>query len=301
MQCNNCGNTIESYARFCPKCGAPNQAQTPSPAAGGWQSGFSQTPVKSGPAALHEKRSSGCVKWLVIVAVILLFLGVGAAVAVYYGYRYAEKALKSTQAYSTAVTALKENSEVAEKLGDIKDTGFPIGSYSEDADGSGKASFTMSVQGTKVNGRYEVSLLRENKVWRVVSGVVRTESGEVIHIAGGGAGRVGNENENNDSGIPENVNSKGAVKGGILNGMAVSLPQPVYPPVARAAKASGTVVVQVLVDENGNVIAAHAVSGQSLLQAAAVAVARQAKFKPTKVSGKPVKVSGVIIYQFNPE
>jgi len=237
----------------------------------------------------------------VIVAVILLFLGVGAAVAVYYGYRYAEKALKSTQAYSTAVTALKENSEVAEKLGDIKDTGFPIGSYSEDADGSGKASFTMSVQGTKVNGRYEVSLLRENKVWRVVSGVVRTESGEVIHIAGGGAGRVGNENENNDSGIPENVNSKGAVKGGILNGMAVSLPQPVYPPVARAAKASGTVVVQVLVDENGNVIAAHAVSGQSLLQAAAVAVARQAKFKPTKVSGKPVKVSGVIIYQFNPE
>jgi TonB family protein len=88
------------------------------------------------------------------------------------------------------------------------------------------------------------------------------------------------------------------ISGGVLNGKAISLPKPPYPPIAKAAKASGTVVVQVLVDEDGNVIEAHAVSGHPLLQAASVAAARAAKFSPTKLSGQLVKVSGVITYNF---
>ena len=54
----------------------------------------------------------------------------------------------------------------------------------------------------------------------------------------------------------------------------------------------------ILLDENGNVISAHATSGHPLLQAAAVAAARSSKFTPTKLSGQPVKVNGVIIYNF---
>lgn len=88
------------------------------------------------------------------------------------------------------------------------------------------------------------------------------------------------------------------INGGILNGKALSLPKPPYPPIARAAKASGTVVVQVLVDENGNVLTATAVSGHPLLQAACVVAARSAKFSPTKLAGQPVKVKGVITYIF---
>jgi protein TonB len=88
------------------------------------------------------------------------------------------------------------------------------------------------------------------------------------------------------------------ISGGVLNGKAISLPKPAYPPIARAAHASGTVVVQVLIDENGNVVSAHAVSGHPLLQAAAVGAARQARFSPTKLSGQPVKVTGVIQYNF---
>jgi protein TonB len=65
--------------------------------------------------------------------------------------------------------------------------------------------------------------------------------------------------------------------------------------------ASGTVTVQVTIDESGNVVAAQAVSGHPLLQAAAVAAARQAKFSPTLLSGKPVKVTGVLTYNFVPE
>lgn len=88
------------------------------------------------------------------------------------------------------------------------------------------------------------------------------------------------------------------ISGGVLNGKAISLPKPPYPAIARAAHAAGTVVVQVLIDENGSVVSAHAVSGHPLLQAVAVAAARQARFSPTKLSGQPVKVTGVIQYNF---
>ena len=88
------------------------------------------------------------------------------------------------------------------------------------------------------------------------------------------------------------------ISGGVLNGKAITLPKPAYPPIARAARASGAVNVQVTVDESGNVLSAHAVSGHPLLQQSAVAAARQAKFRPTMLSGQPVKVTGVIVYNF---
>jgi TonB family protein len=93
----------------------------------------------------------------------------------------------------------------------------------------------------------------------------------------------------------------GAITGGVLNGRATSLPVPPYPPIARAAHASGNVTVEVTIDEEGNVVAARAVSGHPLLQAASVAAARNAKFTPTKVSGQAVKVQGVLVYTFASE
>ena len=88
------------------------------------------------------------------------------------------------------------------------------------------------------------------------------------------------------------------VDGGVLNGKALELPQPPYPPIARAAHASGTVEVQVIIDEQGNVSAARAISGHPLLQAVSVAAARQARFTPTRLDDEPVKVTGVIKYNF---
>jgi TonB family protein len=88
------------------------------------------------------------------------------------------------------------------------------------------------------------------------------------------------------------------ISGGVLNGKAVSLPVPVYPPAARAVRASGQVQVQVLIDESGRVVSASAVSGNALLQSAAVQAARGARFSPTMLSGQAVKVSGIIIYNF---
>jgi TonB family protein len=98
---------------------------------------------------------------------------------------------------------------------------------------------------------------------------------------------------------PENTPPK-IVSGGVLNGKAIDLPKPAYPPAARAADAKGTVNVQVTLDIDGKVISASAVSGHPLLRAAAVQAARSAKFPPTKLSGQPVKVTGVIVYNFVP-
>jgi protein TonB len=96
----------------------------------------------------------------------------------------------------------------------------------------------------------------------------------------------------------EKPKPRAPISGGVLNGKAISLPKPSYPPIARAAHAAGTVVVQVLIDENGSVVNATAVSGHPLLTQAAVNAARQARFSPTKLSGQPVKVTGVIQYNF---
>lgn len=88
------------------------------------------------------------------------------------------------------------------------------------------------------------------------------------------------------------------INGGVLNGKTTDLPVPEYPTIARAAHASGAVTVEIMIDENGAVVSARAVSGHPLLQAAAVNAARQASFTPTRLNGEPVRVTGVLVYNF---
>ncbi|MFN2491711.1 MAG: energy transducer TonB [Pyrinomonadaceae bacterium] len=89
------------------------------------------------------------------------------------------------------------------------------------------------------------------------------------------------------------------VSGGVLNGIAINLPAPIYPEAARRLRVSGLVVVEVVVDETGKVISAQANSGPASLRDVAVQAALRARFSPTKLSGQPVKVSGVINYKFS--
>jgi protein TonB len=84
----------------------------------------------------------------------------------------------------------------------------------------------------------------------------------------------------------------------ILIGKAISKPAPPYPAVAKQIGMQGSVAVQVLIDEQGHVLSAKATSGPPLLLAAAVQAAYKATFIPTKLSGQPVKVTGVITYNF---
>ena len=75
---------------------------------------------------------------------------------------------------------------------------------------------------------------------------------------------------------------------------------PDSPPLARAARISGSVVVEVTLDEAGVVIEARAISGHPLLKDAAVNAARQWQFTPTLLSGVPVRVIGTLAFNFEP-
>ena len=84
----------------------------------------------------------------------------------------------------------------------------------------------------------------------------------------------------------------------VLNSKALLLPKPNYPPLARNIRLQGSVIVQVLIDESGKVISAKVTSGHPLFAAEAQKAAMQARFSPTMIGDNPVKVSGVITYEF---
>jgi len=84
----------------------------------------------------------------------------------------------------------------------------------------------------------------------------------------------------------------------IINGSALSLPRPNYPPLAKQMGIQGVVSVQVLIDESGKVISATAVGGSPFLRTEAQKAAYQARFSPTVLNDQPVRVSGVITYNF---
>lgn len=72
-------------------------------------------------------------------------------------------------------------------------------------------------------------------------------------------------------------------------------------PAAKAVRASGTVTVQITVDEKGNVTSATPVSGYPLLRPSALLAAYETEFEPTVLSGKAVKVTGMLTFNFTPD
>jgi TonB family protein len=84
----------------------------------------------------------------------------------------------------------------------------------------------------------------------------------------------------------------------VLDGNAITRVEPIYPPTARMMKAFGTVRVQITISETGSVIDAKAISGHQALRSAAVDAAYKWVFKPTTVNGEPIKVQGVLTFNF---
>ena len=88
------------------------------------------------------------------------------------------------------------------------------------------------------------------------------------------------------------------VSPGVILAKVVEMPKPIYPAIAKQARIQGPVNVQILVDETGKVVSAQVVKGSPMLSPAALDAARRARFTPTKLGNDPVKVQGVITYNF---
>ena len=271
----------------------------------------------------QQPQQKGCLgrnwKWMLPVGCLGLILGVVALVG---GIVFvAMSAIKSSEVYKGALGVAQTHPAVIERLGEpVKDGWFVQGNVKIDGSG-GNANFQIPVSGPKGAGTLHVRAVRPDDAWmyerldlavgaEMISlldrNVMQPPPGSSVDVEEDADGTNGDavEDPTGEATDPDEDTQADApadgqtISGGVLNGKAISKPQPPYPPAAKAARAQGTVVVQVTVDETGGVTSAKAISGHPLLQAAAVAAARQAKFSPTLLSGKPVKVSGMLIYNF---
>jgi TonB family protein len=121
----------------------------------------------------------------------------------------------------------------------------------------------------------------------------------LVSVDGADANTVANSEIKPETANPNNSGEKRRpISGGVLNSKAIVFPKPEYPAEAKSAGVAGTVAVQVTVDEAGNVVDAKAVSGPALLHQVSVNAALQARFSPTSLMGEPVKVTGVLVYNF---
>ena len=165
----------------------------------------------------------------------------------------------------------------------------------------------------QIIGNYDKAaplLLRALDIKTKKSGKIDDESQEVYDAAYCTLSKLNREDEQKQlrerfyppvpDANPTGNNRAKIINGGIINGKAIYLPKPAYPVEAREKRASGTVSVQVLINEDGKVIFACAVSGAKELHQTSEAAAYQSKFSPTLLKGQPVKVSGIITYNFIP-
>jgi protein TonB len=75
--------------------------------------------------------------------------------------------------------------------------------------------------------------------------------------------------------------------------------QPEYPPLARQLKLSGTVEIEVSIDEQGAIAGARQISGNPLLAKAALEAVRKWRFKPFRSEGKPARAAATLSFVFS--
>ena len=89
------------------------------------------------------------------------------------------------------------------------------------------------------------------------------------------------------------------VSSGVVAGMAISQPKPLYPPIAKAAHVSGAVVLHAVISKTGTIEKLEAISGPEMLKGAALDAVRTWRYKPYILNGEPTEVDTTITVNFN--
>jgi TonB family protein len=107
-----------------------------------------------------------------------------------------------------------------------------------------------------------------------------------------------NNQSNKEAAASKTVDLTQPLNVGSLKSLAVRLAVPIYPAIERQRNVEGLVVVEVTLDEKGEVISAKATSGPKSLRVYSEDAAKKSKFKPATFDNKPVKAIGFINYNF---
>ena len=81
---------------------------------------------------------------------------------------------------------------------------------------------------------------------------------------------------------------------------ATSKVQPQYPAVARQMKIAGHVEIEAVVETDGSVASAKAVSGNPMLTQPAISAVEKWKFTPFTSNGEPTKAIVTLGFDFRP-
>ncbi len=88
------------------------------------------------------------------------------------------------------------------------------------------------------------------------------------------------------------------VSQGVSAGLLVRKVNPTYPPLARQARISGTVILRAVIGKDGSIQNLSLVSGHPMLAPAAIDAVKQWKYKPYLLNGEPVEVDTEVQVNF---
>lgn len=88
------------------------------------------------------------------------------------------------------------------------------------------------------------------------------------------------------------------ISGGVTKGLLIHRVEPTYPTLARSARVQGDVVLNAIIDTNGQIQNLQLVSGHPMLVPSAIAAVRQWRYKPYLLNGQPVEVETTITVIF---
>ncbi|HEY7544524.1 MAG TPA: energy transducer TonB [Blastocatellia bacterium] len=220
------------------------------------------------------------------------------------------KLLEKTAYFYDSNGNVKETESSGKRLAGVSRCSIRRGDRGEELETTCK--YSKSADSLKKTYEYEFDSAG-NWIKRVMSMLINISSGETRLIKEATYRKIvyGSEDESETKNAiakledvqPETGPSPPKIirkSGGVLQQEAIKRVTPSYPIAAASAGISGAVVVEIVIDEEGKVMSARAISGPPQLCDAAIEAARRWQFRPTTLSGEPVKVIGTITFNFRP-